>query len=208
MFIHLHVASGFNMPNVVCFLKIKWEFHNLFHELRNTRHVCTYLITFSMVNPNIVLKFKNFDNFDNIFLNLWPVFCSRLPPVVSGNHLVSSDDLTTVMSERAFRDGRCMEGVVCGGVKSWFWPTVYVLTHIIRHSFTWLVIVTGYSIKYMRGDGNVVKIGRRYGIKRKAAIILQCKSNVKLNSCLDLYCVKSYYLRRQPQCLTTNSTFY
>ena len=31
------------------------------------------------------------------------------------------------------------------------------------------------------------QIARQYGIKNKAAITLQCKANVKLNSCLALY---------------------
>ena len=42
-------------------------------------------------------------------------------------------------------------------------------------------------------------IRRRYGIKNKAAIALQCKSNVNIHSCLVLYSIKSSHLRTLPK---------
>ena len=38
-------------------------------------------------------------------------------------------------------------------------------------------------------SGQWLQVRWWYGIKNEAAIVLQCKSNVKLNGCLTLYCI-------------------
>ena len=80
---------------VVLFLKI----HEISHIFKsNTRHVCTYLIAFLMVIPNIVTKFNNFKIVDSAsdsdsfvtFLTcrlLMPAAWKALrPPVAYGTH--------------------------------------------------------------------------------------------------------------------------